>query len=142
LRDALVAAPSDAAAVDLLESALIAQLARATLFEPASASVVRRAVGRISQSTEPPRIEDLARSMQVSPRNLRRAFHDVVGLGPKAFARIVRFQRALQAAREGSEIDWSDIARNAGYYDQSHLIADFRALAGTTPSALQRPEIE
>jgi AraC-like DNA-binding protein len=78
--------------------------------------------------------------MQVSARNLRRAFHDVVGLGPKAFARIMRFQRALHAARQGSDIDWSDIARNAGYYDQSHLIADFRAFAGTTPHAMQRPE--
>jgi AraC-like DNA-binding protein len=141
LRDSLIATASDAAAVDLLESALVAQLTRATLFEPASASMVRRAVARISQATEPPRIEDLARSMHVSARNLRRAFHDVVGLGPKAFARIVRFQRALHAAREGTDIDWSDIARNAGYYDQSHLIADFRAFAGTTPHAMQRPEI-
>jgi AraC-like DNA-binding protein len=100
--------------------------------------MVRRAVGKICQSPEPPRIEELARDMRVSPRNLRRAFHEVVGLSPKAFTRIIRFQRALDAASDRAEVDWSEIAIQTGYYDQSHLIADFRALAGATPNSLPK----
>jgi AraC-like DNA-binding protein len=59
-----------------------------------------------------------------------------VGVSPKQFARIVRFQRALRVAKHGAS--WSTVATEAGYYDQAHLIAEFRELAGTTPAAFLR----
>jgi AraC-like DNA-binding protein len=54
-----------------------------------------------------------------------------VGIGPKEFARVVRFQRAVHLA--ALERNWARIAVDAGYYDQAHLIRDFQDLAGTAP---------
>jgi AraC-like DNA-binding protein len=79
-------------------------------------------------------VKVVADELGISERQLRRVFRDAVGVGPKAFARLVRFNRALDAARRGDS--WTRIAAATGYCDQAHLIDDFRAIAGTTPRAL------
>ena len=75
----------------------------------------------------------VAEDLGVSERHLRRVFREVVGLSPKAFFKLTRFERALKAAMDGGDSTWSDIAVGAGYYDQAHLIADFRSITGATP---------
>jgi AraC-like DNA-binding protein len=80
-------------------------------------------------------VSEVATALGVSERNLRRVFRDIVGVGPKTFARLERFRRALDAARTMEAPSWAAIALNAGYYDQAHLIADFRAITGVTPQA-------
>jgi AraC-like DNA-binding protein len=72
----------------------------------------------------------------VSERHLRRVFREALGLGPKEFAQLQRFHRALHAAQSSHYASWASIAVASGYYDQAHLIADFRALTGVTPRAL------
>jgi AraC-like DNA-binding protein len=139
LREALWEAPSVAARLQVLEEALTERLHRGDLFEPAGAYVVRRAVRLITDSTELPRVEGLARELGISTRHLRRAFEDVVGVRPKEFARIIRFQRAVRASERTAAPDWGAIAAAVGYYDQSHLITEFKALTGATPRALVRP---
>lgn len=136
LREAIAQAPSLPVTLQLIEAALRERLLHAELLEPDSLRAVRRAIELISAAPEPARIELIARDLGVSARQLRRVFTSVVGLNPKTFARIARFQRALRGARAGSDPEWSTLATHAGYYDQSHLIADFRALAGATPSVL------
>jgi AraC-like DNA-binding protein len=101
-------------------------------FEPASARLARRAV-RLLEGDEV-RVESVAERLGVTARHLRRAFTKSVGIGPKEFARTVRLQRAVRAAAATSN-DWAQIAADAGYYDQAHLIADFRELVGLTPGA-------
>lgn len=81
-------------------------------------------------------VNAVALGLGVSERHLRRVFRETVGVGPKAFAQLTRFHRALRAAREGGHASWASIAIAAGYYDQAHLIAEFRAIAGVTPRAL------
>jgi len=81
-------------------------------------------------------VGDVATALGVSERHLRRVFHETVGLGPKAYARLARFHRALRAGREVEHASWAAVAAAAGYYDQAHLIAEFRAIAGVTPRAL------
>jgi len=81
-------------------------------------------------------VGDVATALGVSERHLRRVFHETVGLGPKAYARLARFHRALRAGREIEHASWAAVAAAAGYYDQAHLIAEFRAIAGVTPRAL------
>jgi AraC-like DNA-binding protein len=139
LRERMAEAPTSTARLRLLEDALSERLRRGDVFEPASAYVVRRAVRMITDAAELPRVEGLARTLGVSERQLRRAFDEVVGVGPKAFARIVRFQRALRASERAAAPDWGAIAAAVGYYDQAHLITEFRGLTGTTPGALLRP---
>ncbi|WP_224372874.1 helix-turn-helix domain-containing protein [Hyalangium versicolor] len=100
-------------------------------FEPASARLARRAV-RLIEGGEV-RVESVAERLGVTARHLRRAFMENVGIGPKDFARTVRLQRAVRMAETSK--DWGRIAVDAGYYDQAHLIADFRELVGLTPGA-------
>ena len=78
-------------------------------------------------------VDEAARIVGVSRQHLRRRFLEEVGVGPKTFARVARFQRLLQRVREGNAVSWAGAAADLGYFDQSHLIADFRALAGATP---------
>jgi AraC-like DNA-binding protein len=104
------------------------------LRESASARLARRAV-RLFESGEA-HVERVAAQLGVTSRHLRRAFLEHVGVGPKEFARTVRLQRAMRMAAASN--DWGRIATDAGYYDQGHLIGDFREFIGVTPGALWR----
>ncbi|HEX4423319.1 MAG TPA: helix-turn-helix transcriptional regulator [Kofleriaceae bacterium] len=97
--------------------------------EPASAALARRAV-RLLEGEEV-RVERVAQRLGVTARHLRRAFAESIGIGPKEFARTVRLQRAVHRAETSS--DWGRIAADVGYYDQAHLIGEFRELVGLTP---------
>ena len=59
-----------------------------------------------------------------------------MGITPKRFARVARFQNALDARVRMPGRSWLDIAVNAGYHDQMHLIHDFEALSGFTPTLM------
>jgi AraC-like DNA-binding protein len=80
------------------------------------------------------RVDSLARLAGLSPRQLDRRFAEEVGLPPKLLSRIVRLQTVLRELRTASQ-RWVDVALECGYADQAHLARDFRALAGTAPTA-------
>ena len=80
-------------------------------------------------------VADLASQVGISLRQLERRFQNRVGLSPKLFCRVRRFQRVFGAIEKGPR-NWADAAVECGYYDQAHLIRDFRELAGETPAAL------
>lgn len=73
----------------------------------------------------------LARETCYSPRMVQRLFVNVIGIAPKFYARVARFQRAL--ALLPYAVSLAEVALRAGYYDQPHLSRDFRALAGQSP---------
>jgi AraC-like DNA-binding protein len=125
----LLAAPSLTHVIDRFTHALA--LRTRQTFEPASGRLARNAV-RLLEGGEV-RVESVAERLGVSARHLRRAFTENVGVGPKEFARTVRLQRAVR--RAATSKDWARIAADVGYYDQAHLIADFRRLVGLTPGA-------
>ncbi len=138
----LLAARSLPEMVTLLSRAIAVRTANERRHEPSSARLARRAV-RLLEAGDT-RVESVAEQLGVTARHLRRAFHEHIGVGPKEFARTVRLQRAVRMAEtsagpgRGASVDWSRIATDAGYYDQAHLIADFRELLGLTPGAFQR----
>lgn len=125
----LLAARSLPEVLDRISRALDLRVHEAV--EPASARLARRAV-RLLEGDEV-RVESVAERLGVTARHLRRAFTESVGIRPKDFARTVRLQRAVRMAETSK--DWGRIAADAGYYDQAHLIADFRELVGLTPGA-------
>ena len=84
-------------------------------------------------------VDGLARRCGWSARSLERRFRHAVGLPPKLFSRIVRFQRVFAAARAGKP-DWAGLAIDCGYYDQAHLNRDFREFTGSSPAAYWRQE--
>lgn len=113
-----------------LESWLAARLGRgaADALPALAARTIVRARGRV-------RVEDLASSFGLGARQLERRFLRGVGIPPRSLARLVRFQQVFRLAheRQANSGVWADVACAAGYYDQAHLLRDFRELAGTTP---------
>lgn len=79
------------------------------------------------------RIAALAAELGWSRKRLVAHFREQVGLPPKSAARLIRFERARVLAERTERPDWTGIALECGYYDQSHLINDFRAVTGRTP---------
>lgn len=134
LRDALVAGQHREARVAAVARALTHRLATAA-YEPASVPSVRRALRLVEAASVLPTVDALARELGTSSRTLRRSFLEVVGIGPKQYLRVVRFQRARRAVRGAPLVPLGTIAERAGYYDQSHFSADFQALSGMSPSA-------
>ena len=99
--------------------------------EPASAQVARRALDLIEASSDGCRVDDLADHLGITARHLRRVFLDAVGVTPKRVARMVRIGRVMEKICKTET--WASIAAEHGYYDQSHLIAEFQSLLGMTP---------
>ena len=83
-------------------------------------------------------VSTLARELQTSERTLERRFLARVGVTPKRYASLRRFERVLELSR--SLPSWTDAALQAGYYDQSHFIRDFRRFAGAPPGHFRRGE--
>lgn|SRR6266542_426730 len=103
-------------------------------------SIVTTAVRSMLSRHERLRVTSLARALGISRRQLERRFVAAVGLPPRSFARLARFQRALHLRARGQAAGWADLAQAAGYADQAHFIREFRAFAGTTPEAYAREE--
>lgn len=80
------------------------------------------------------RVEELARAAGVGVRTLQRAFTEHVGIGPKWFLRRYRLYEVGERITHHEDIDWSELALNLGYADQSHLTRDFTAAFGMPPA--------
>ena len=80
------------------------------------------------------RISVLVEQVSLSHRRLMRLFDRDVGMTPKSLAQIYRFQSALRHIANDPHPDWTAVAADCSYYDQPHLIHDFRRLSGLTPS--------
>lgn len=131
LSERLAAARSPIEAASIVKGA-IAERAANGVVHHARSRLVREAAEGFARAS----VSAVAADLGVSERHLRRVFREAVGMSPKAFSRIVRFRRALRAAREDGPANWAGIAAATGYYDQAHLIEEFRAIAGVTPRAL------
>ena len=79
-------------------------------------------------------VRKLTREAGVSDHRFIDVFRSEVGLSPKLFHRVQRFQRVLIQVRRLPEPEWEQLALEAGYFDQSHLIRDFRAFSGFSPA--------
>jgi AraC-like DNA-binding protein len=83
-------------------------------------------------------VGDAALKAGLSVRQFERRFCRQVGVAPKLYARIVRFNTALAAKASTTRRQWTDIAHAFGYYDQMHMIRDFEDFAGESPTAFMR----
>lgn len=99
---------------------------------------VSQAVQRVYRDPATLRVDLLGPRLGVSPRHLRRGFLTAVGVGPKEFQRLARFQRTIRTLMLSDPAAYSPVALSAGYFDQSHFIKEFRRLAGEPPGRLLR----
>lgn len=91
------------------------------------------AIALIDRSGGEVRLPELARAACLSGKQFQRVFSAYVGMKPKEFLRVVRFQYALSVLQRSPGMSFSRLAYECGYYDQSHLINEFRAFSGYTP---------
>jgi AraC-like DNA-binding protein len=115
--------------LELLEALLAARLPRVTALHPAVAEALARLPSEAVATV-------VARTGR-SHRHVVALFRDAVGLAPKAYARVLRFQRAAAALR-GSPAPVAEVALACGYADQAHLGREFLALAGVPPARFRR----
>ena len=90
-------------------------------------------VRRVVETRGSESVEGLARGAGLSPRTVDRLFRRHVGFTPKAWAQVVRFQRALDRLKSEPGCPLSQVAAELGYYDQSHLAREYRRFSGSTP---------
>jgi AraC-like DNA-binding protein len=90
-------------------------------------------IQKIIQSQGNISINWICRSLDLSRQHLARLFQEYVGIRPKQFARVIRFQALLKNVRQTQKVNWANEAAMLGYYDQAHLITDFRQFSGTSP---------
>jgi AraC-like DNA-binding protein len=79
-------------------------------------------------------VSETARELGISERRLRYVFSEDVGLSPKQWSQVRRFQRAARALHRGADLRWAELAVACGYADQSHFSRDFRNFSGIDPT--------
>lgn len=130
LAERLHDAPGWGVRFDLLDEVLVRRLEGA----PPPCEGVSFAWRRLRETGGRARIASLAAELGWSRKRIVARFREQVGLPPKAAAQLIRFERARALAERSEPPDWTRIALECGYYDQSHLVNDFRAVTGRTPA--------
>jgi AraC-like DNA-binding protein len=130
LRDQLLEAGTHVARFEILERALLGELARG--FQRHGA--VGFALCRFMAAPHIVNMASVTEQIGLSPKRFIQIFRAETGFTPKVFCRIRRFQQALD--RMGLEnVEWSKVALDSGYFDQAHFNHDFRAFSGISPTA-------
>jgi AraC-like DNA-binding protein len=131
LRERILAAPTPQAKLLLLEAELLARAIRPLQRR----AEVDFALERLSRAPHDYSIAMLSEHVGLSARRFTRLFTLEVGLTPKLYSRVRRFQRVMRAMA-GPVGDWTEVEYQCGYFDQSHLIRECRAMSGFTPTEL------
>jgi len=129
LRDRLLEHRDPGAQLDAIEAAL-ADMLRPAVAHPAVAFALRT-FDRAPLTTSIERVTD---AIGMSAKRFIERFKAEVGVSPKRYCRIRRFQRAVARAHRGDAVDWTQVALECGYYDQAHFIHEFRSFSGLTPT--------
>lgn len=127
-----------AAAPGLIERARLAEAWLVPRIEARPVDPIAWAACRMERLAGAVKVADLAEATDLGERQFARRFTAAVGVTPKLYGRILRFREALRLRGEEVGGDWAAIAHAAGYADQAHMIHEFRALSGETPTGLSR----
>lgn len=138
LRERLLDAQTPRKKLQVLEACLLAQSLRPLERHRA----VDCALGLLRNIHTAPAMTDLADYIGISSRRFIQLFSDQVGLTPKLFARVRRFQDVLLQLRNACDVSWADLATDCGYFDQAHFIHDFKAFSGINPTTYMAQKTE
>jgi len=101
-----------------------------------AANGISKVISHVVRASGRSDMGELAHQAGLSVRHFTRLFLQQTGVSPKRFARIVRFQAALENKALSARKSWTEIAVDLGYYDQMHMIHDFEQLAGASPKQM------
>ena len=132
LREQLLSAPDPQSTLDVLEAALLDRRR-----EKAAHPAVAYALSEFRAHPSLLRVRAVTDAIGLSPKRFIERFKADVGVTPKRYCRLLRFQRVVTNAHRRGPVDWAGIALACGYFDQAHLIHDFRAFSGLTPTAYE-----
>ena len=135
LRDRLLECRAPAGRLLCLESFLTQTFsARLSTPRPLHLCAVDYALHRFAHLPSLTSVNDIARSTGWSERRFSQVFREQVGLSPKVWCRIQRFQQAVKQLHAGIDVPWATLALDCGFYDQSHFANEFRAFSGVDAS--------
>jgi len=134
LRDSLTGA-SPAEGLLILRDELLRRLHLAAPGPSLEASAARLLTARRGSVA----IDAMAAHYGISRQRFARRFGDATGMPPKVFARIVRFQRLVYSLLSTDASEWAALATDVGFYDQAHMINEFRGFAGAPPTLFFQP---
>lgn len=97
-------------------------------------SNTERSVKDLIESNGSLSLKELRDRYSISERSMERYFKEYIGVSPKFYSRILRFSHIFKLLQEDQDPDWVDISLQAGYYDQSHFIKNFKEFTGDNPS--------
>ncbi|MDQ0492329.1 helix-turn-helix domain-containing protein [Paenibacillus brasilensis] len=95
--------------------------------------LMKNLLHRIFVSSGGMSVKELAEREAISERQLNRKFGQWIGISPKKFSEVVRFQSVLHSIQSGDPLDWTELALKHSFFDQAHLIRDFRRFYGDSP---------
>jgi AraC-like DNA-binding protein len=127
------AATGEHAQIQVVERYLNGKLANAAPLH----SAVSFAVEQLSRD-DGVRVRQIQLATGLSHTRFIQLFREHVGMTPKLFGRVRRFRALLDHIDKGTPVNWVEVATDCGYFDQAHLIRDFRAFAGITPLEYSR----
>jgi len=130
LRERLLEAGTPGEKFRVFAEILLARAAQRLGRHPA----VDYALGQFRSAAQTSTVAGVTGRIGLSAKRFIDVFSGEVGLTPKLYCRVRRFQRAVRLADRGRTIDWAALAADCGYFDQAHFIHDFRAFSGINPS--------
>ena len=133
LRDKLLALTSIDRMFQLVERFLLSR-AGISLEESISMRCVDYAVSQMINNPGIRCLHRLSDEIGYSQKHFINLFKQQVGVSPKQYLRLMRFQKAIRAIETSERIHWSHIALESGYYDQAHFIGDFKRVSSFTPT--------
>jgi AraC-like DNA-binding protein len=130
LRDRLCEAGTPSERFRVLEAALLRSAKRLELH-----AAVRYALGEFRRAPHIRGVLDVTREAGLSRRRFAQLFREQIGITPKLYCRLHRFQEVVRKLTAGAPVDWADVALAGGYCDQAHMAHEFRAFSGISPGA-------
>ena len=130
LRERLCEARTSAERFQLLQEALLSRLCHGVEQHYA----VSAALEMFGKNQAGPRVREAAKYLGLSQRRFIQVFKAEVGMTPKLFSRIQRFQQTRTFIQHNPSINWADLAVDLGYFDQSHFIREFLEFSGLSPT--------
>ncbi|WP_163864668.1 AraC family transcriptional regulator [Myxococcus eversor] len=137
LTERLVEAPSWEARFALVDQLLLSRILAAREVSP----VITWTWQRLRASGGQVEIGELARELGFSQKHVIARCGQELGLTPKLLARLIRFDRVIQVLKSGVAANWARLALEQGYFDQAHLIRDFRQFTGGPPGEFLRRQL-
>ena len=132
LREQLLASRTLDAMLDVLDAALCESWTRRNP-HPA----VSYALDAFDHAPQAISVAAVTQRVGLSAKRFIERFKAEVGITPKRYCRVHRFQRALAEMDRGGQVEWTSVALDCGYFDQAHFIRDFREFSGITPTAYE-----